>query len=141
MKFGYLVLVTVGGIMAGCATHQTAGKFADPATVSATETNATSPETGRPVGDGDSGAPASSKLLVTAEQGLAGTVVTFNQAGRFVVLDFAPGKMPAVDQTLFVYRQGLKVGEVRVTGPQRDHNTVADLVSGEALKGDVVRDK
>ncbi|MFO1514990.1 MAG: hypothetical protein U1F83_19140 [Verrucomicrobiota bacterium] len=80
-------------------------------------------------------------LLVTPEHALAGKVVTFNLAGRFVVLDFPVGKMPVLDQTLFVYRQGLKVGEVKITGPERDTNTVADLVSGEAQKGDEVRDQ
>lgn len=81
------------------------------------------------------------KLIVTPEAMLVGTVATFNTAGRFVVLDFAVGKLPAVDQTMFIYRQGLKVGEVKITGPERDHNTVADLISGEARKGDEVRDR
>jgi len=80
-------------------------------------------------------------LLVTPERTLAGQVVTFNLAGRFVVLDFPVGRMPSLDQILFVYRQGLKVGEVKITGPERDTNTVADLVSGEAQKGDEVRDR
>jgi hypothetical protein len=80
-------------------------------------------------------------LLVTPEHALAGKVVTYNLAGRFVVLDFPVGKMPVLDQTLFVYRQGLKVGEVKITGPERDTNTVGDLVSGEAQKGDEVRDR
>ena len=80
-------------------------------------------------------------LLVTPEYSLAGKVVTYNLAGRFVVLDFPVGRMPVLDQTLFIYRQGLKVGEVKITGPERDTNTVADLVSGEAQKGDEVRDR
>ncbi len=80
-------------------------------------------------------------LLVTPEHSLVGKVVTFNLAGRFVVLDFPVGRMPVRDQTLFVYRQGLKVGEVKITGPERDTNTVGDLVSGEAEKGDEVRDQ
>lgn len=82
-----------------------------------------------------------SKLIVTPENMLVGTVATYNTAGRFVVLDFPVGKLPALDQVMFVYRQGLKVGEIRITGPERDHNTVADLVAGEARKGDEVRDK
>jgi len=88
-------------------------------------------------------APAtySGDLLVTPERSLAGKVVTFNLAGRFTVLDFPVGRMPVMDQILFVYRQGLKVGEVKITGPERDTNTVADLVSGEAEKGDEVRDR
>src|SRR5687767_9414996 len=80
-------------------------------------------------------------LLVTPENSLVGRVLTYNAAGRFVVLDFPVGKLPRLDQTLFVYRQDLKVGEVKVTGPERDTNTVADLVSGEAQKGDEVRDQ
>jgi len=70
-----------------------------------------------------------------------GRVLTYNVAGRFVVLDFPVGRLPAMNQTLFVYRQGLKVGQVKITGPERDTNTVADLVSGEAQKGDEVRDQ
>jgi hypothetical protein len=34
----------------------------------------------------------------------------------------------------------LKVGEVRVSGPQRDDNIVADLVTGTAAAGDEVRE-
>ena len=81
------------------------------------------------------------RLLVTPENSLTGRVLTYNEAGRFVVLDFPVGRLPGQDRTLFVYRQGLKVGEVKVTGPERDTNTVADLVSGEAQKGDEVRDQ
>jgi hypothetical protein len=85
--------------------------------------------------------PPPGGLLVTPEHSLTGRVLTYNGAGRFVVLDFPVGKLPMSDQTLFVYRQGLKVGEVKITGPERDTNTVADLVSGEAQKGDEVRDQ
>ena len=42
---------------------------------------------------------------------------------------------------MFVYRDGLKVGEVKISGPTRDNNTVADLISGVANKGDEVRDR
>ena len=81
------------------------------------------------------------KLLVTPEHLLTGKVATYNVTGRFVVLDFPVGRMPVIDQIMFVYRQGLKVGEVKITGPERDTNTVGDLVSGEAQKGDEVRDR
>jgi len=81
------------------------------------------------------------ELLVTPEYSLVGKVVAYNLAGRFVVLEFPVGRMPAVGQTLSVYRQGLKVGEAKITGPDRDTNTVADLISGEAQKGDEVRDR
>ena len=57
------------------------------------------------------------------------------------MLSFPVGQMPRLDQTLFLYRNGLKVAEVKVTGPQRDNNIVADLVTGDAQVGDEVRDQ
>lgn len=78
---------------------------------------------------------------MTPDATLTGRVAVYNEAGRFVVLDFPIGHLPGNEQVLFVFRQGLKVGELKVTGPQRDHITVADLISGEARKGDEVRDQ
>jgi len=57
------------------------------------------------------------------------------------VLVFASGQLPGLQQTLFVYRAGLKVAEVKITGPQQENNIVADLVSGDAQVGDTVRDQ
>ena len=68
-------------------------------------------------------------------------VVSFNAVGRFAVLNFAIGQDPKLNQTVSVYRNGLKVGELKITGPQRDNNVVADLVSGEARSGDEARDR
>ena len=68
-----------------------------------------------------------------------GKVAVVNTPARFVVLNFPLGKMAAVDQRLNLYRRGLKVGEVKVTGPQREDNIVADLVAGEAEVGDEAR--
>jgi hypothetical protein len=86
-------------------------------------------------------APTFSQTIVTPDNSLAGKVVSYNSVGRFVVLGFPVGPMPKMDQTLFLYRAGLKVAEIKITGPQRDNNTVADLVSGEAQVGDEVRDQ
>ena len=87
--------------------------------------------------------PAAKKpeLIVTPEKALSGKVVTYNDAGRFVVLDFPSGKMPAADQRMFLYRAGLKVGEVKINDWQRDHYIVADLTTGEAQSGDEAREK
>ena len=79
--------------------------------------------------------------VVTSDTSLAGKVVSYNSAGRFVVLNFPSGQMPQMNQRLFLYRAGLKVAEVKVTGPQNDDDTVADLVSGDARTGDEVRDR
>lgn len=69
----------------------------------------------------------------------AGIIARVNPNGRFVVMTFPLGGVPGIDRRLNVYRNGLKVGEVKVTGPQRDHNTVADIISGEARVNDEVR--
>ena len=84
---------------------------------------------------------AKDKPIIKASDLLTGRVVSFNMVGRFAVLNFPVLRMPPVDQTLFLYRDGLKVGEVKITGPQRDDNIVADLVKGEAKAGDEVRDR
>ena len=81
------------------------------------------------------------KLIVTPEVGLQGKIVKANAAGQFVVINFPIGHLPAIEQRLSVYRLGLKVGEVRVTGPQLDDNIVGDVVAGEAAVGDLVRDR
>jgi hypothetical protein len=83
----------------------------------------------------------SQKVVVTPENALVGRVATVNGVARFVVLTFPPGRLPALDQRLNLYRKGLKVGEVKVTGPQTDENIVADIVAGDAEVADEVRDK
>jgi hypothetical protein len=75
----------------------------------------------------------------TALNEIAGKVSTVNASSRFAVLDFYLTQLPAVDQRLGVYRQGQKVGEVRITGPARDHIIAADITAGEAQAGDEVR--
>jgi len=83
----------------------------------------------------------SQKVVVTPENALVGRVATVNGVARFVVLTFPPGRLPALEQRLNLYRKGLKVGEVKVTGPQTDENIVADIVAGDAEVTDEVRDK
>jgi hypothetical protein len=78
-------------------------------------------------------------LIVTLESALVGKVALVNLTGRFVVLSFPLGKMAVPEQRLGLYRQGLKVGEVKITGPARGDNIVADLVAGEAEVGDDAR--
>lgn len=114
MKFSLPLICGFAGILtAGCMHHR-------PAPVPAT----TSP----------------AAAIVTPGELLAGKVVACNTTGRFVVLTFPAAQLPAVDQSLFLYRAGLKVAEIRITGPQSDDNTVADIVTGEAQVGDEVRD-
>jgi len=84
---------------------------------------------------------ADQKFTVTPTEGLGGKVAMVNTDLRFAVLTFPVGQVPAIDQHLNVYRNGAKIGEMKVTGPQRNENTVADIVTGEAAKDDEVRDK
>jgi hypothetical protein len=81
------------------------------------------------------------KVIVTAESRLEGKVIKINPEGRFAILNFPIGHMPAVEQRMNVYRRGLKVGEIKITGPQMDDDIVGDLITGEALAGDEVRDR
>jgi hypothetical protein len=80
-------------------------------------------------------------MIVTLDPSASGRVASVNTTARFVVLNYPLGHMPAAGQGLSLYRRGLKVGEIKVTGPQQDDNTVADLVTGEAQIGDEVRAK
>jgi hypothetical protein len=113
-----LTLALVGMLAAGCAYHRPA-RTARPATPAAVAPQA----------------------IVTPDNSLTARVVSYNAAGRFVVLSFPVGQMPKLEQSLFLYRDGMKVGEVKITGPQRENNIVADLVTGEAQVGDEVRDR
>lgn len=86
-------------------------------------------------------APVPDKPVVTPDDSLRGQVLTVNFTARFVVIYFNNGKVPIVGRKLFLYRQNLKVAEIRVTGPQQDNSTVADILTGTAQSGDEVREQ
>jgi hypothetical protein len=82
-----------------------------------------------------------SAVIVTPASASAGRVASVNPTARFVILTYPVGvSLPPVDQRLQVYRAGLKVAEIKVTGPARDLNTVADITDGECQPGDEVRE-
>ncbi len=131
MRFQVATLAVALLLCAGCASKKQTGpqpQFGpiQPTTVSAAVVT-NSANAGRPI--------------ITPDTGLSGKVVSYNETGRFVVISFPLGRLPAVDQRLFVYRQGLKSGEVKADRNQQGEYAVADLVSGEAQPGDEVRDK
>ena len=78
-------------------------------------------------------------VIVTPETAATGRVIRVNQAGRFVVLNYPLGRVPALETRLGLYRRGLKVGVARIAGPQYEDNIVADVVEGEAAPGDEAR--
>ena len=114
-----LMILLLGGwvLLSGCIWHKAAPVRSAPASAAAT--------------------PA----IVTPDNSLTARVYSYNSTGRFAILSFPFGKMPAMGQSLFLYRSGLKVAEVKIVGPQRDNNIVADLITGEAQAGDEVRDQ
>jgi hypothetical protein len=87
--------------------------------------------------------PVNSDLVtsITVVQGLSGKIASANQDLKFVVITFPIGQMARIDQRLAVYRDGNKVAELNVTGPQKDDSIVADISAGDVKVGDEVRDK
>ena len=79
------------------------------------------------------------KVIITPDNSLIGKVVRVNNNVRIAVLNFPIGKLPAMGSRFNVYRQGLKVGEVKVSGPQQDENIVSDIVTGDVQVGDELR--
>ncbi len=122
-----MVLLLLAVSLSGCARNKGSGGSAE-----------SQPVFGAPAAL-TSGSATNRALIVTPENALVGKVALVNPAARFVVLNFPLGRMAAVDQRLSLYRRGLKVGEVKVTGPVREDNIVADLVAGEAEVGDEAR--
>lgn len=79
------------------------------------------------------------KVTMAPDTLLIGRVAKVNADGRFAVVTFPIGHLPGLHQEFSVYRRGVKVGDLRITGPQLDDNVVADLASGDAQVGDEVR--
>lgn len=93
-------------------------------------------------GTATTGKPARPAVpVVTPDTALRGKVMSVNTRTRYVVLNFPVGRMADAGQVLNVYRNGLKVGEVKVDTWRRDDNVVADIIAGEAQPGDDVRDR
>jgi hypothetical protein len=102
--------------------------------------NATRP----PAQSATGSAPQKPKPIVTPETVLSGRVTLVNAEARYVVLTFPAGHLPALEQHLNLYRRGLKVGELKVSGSPADQlgeNIVAYILAGDAEKGDEVKDR
>ena len=117
MKLAVPLFVLLAGVLiSGCTSHKS--KSAKPAAP----------------------APAAS-VIITPDTSLAAKVVSYDSVGRFVVLSFPIGPIPAAGQTFFLYRNGLKVAEIRTGDRQLNNLIIADLVSGDAQPGDEARDR
>lgn len=82
---------------------------------------------------------AAENFTITPDQGVVGRVSSVNGDLHFVVLTFPFGHLPPVGSRMNIFRNGAIVGEVKISGPQRDDNSVADIILGDAQKGDEVR--
>lgn len=84
-------------------------------------------------------APGRTNLIVTPAATLPGKVVSVNPNARYAVIRFPIGQLPRLEQRMNVFRGGLKVGELKISGPQRDTYSVGDIVAGECQVADEVR--
>lgn len=145
MKSGWAILFCVV-LLAGCTQKDAPTAYAPvpgpsrpsvalpppPAVEPTVKTNVPPPKTKT---------PAATPPILTPDTSMTGKVVTFNQTARIVVLEFPLTSMPGPERQLFIYRNDLKVGEVKTSRWQKGEHIVADLISGEAQAGDVARDR
>lgn len=117
MKDGVMLALICTALAAGCGTK--------------------APKSGS---DSSPGAATGTNRIVMPSNLTAGRVMMVNKVSRFVVLGFPMTAVPQIGQRLNVYRKGLKVAELKVTGPQEEGNTVADIVTGEVQTHDDVRE-
>ena len=138
MRTSLLAVSLTAFLLSGCATtSQTRFKNVP----GPSQTKAALPAAPVPAEPVPTPAPKPAPPIVTPDTGVSGRVTRYNETGRFVVMNFPVARMPAMGKQLFLYRNNLKVGEVKITGPQRDDHIVGDLTTGEAQVGDEVRDK
>src|SRR5579862_6387670 len=62
----------------------------------------------------------------------AGKVASVNANLRFVVVDFSLNPLPKLDQQLGIYRNGQKVGVVKISAQARNNLIAADIMDGDA---------
>jgi hypothetical protein len=123
-------------LAAGCARRDGSHPAPDPAQASSTSvTNAAAATTPRPTGP----ATLVRYPVVTPVTLVQGRVISVNERLRFVIADFAFHRMPQPGQRLGVFREGRRIGEVRVSGPFDGAVLVADIMAGEAGVSDLLR--
>lgn len=128
-----LLLMLSGVLLSGCRSAQPskapAAAKGEPSAKKAAEQQSSRPTPARP-STPDAGRPINEPT---------GKVASVNPGLRFVVIDFGFSPAPQVDQRLNVYRQGQKVGEVKISSQARNSIIAADITAGEANVGDEVR--
>lgn len=70
---------------------------------------------------------------------MPGRIALVNPQHRYVVIDFGSRPVPALGTRLPVWRDGMKVGLVRIAEPVKGRFATGDVVEGELKPGDEVR--
>ncbi len=78
--------------------------------------------------------------VVTPVNPIQGRVTQVNARLRFIIVDFAFSAPPALQARLGLFRDGQRIGEVRISGPANGTSIAADVLSGAAAVGDLVRE-
>jgi hypothetical protein len=117
------LLLPAGLLLAGCAGPPAAQDGSAPG-----KAKAKSPAPPKP------GAP-----VIEPVAAFTGKIVLVNAPLKYVVIEGVIGRLPPVDQSLNVYRDGQKVGVVVVSNQSRGANFAADISVGDARVGDTVR--
>jgi hypothetical protein len=81
-----------------------------------------------------------SGAVISPDETAFGKILFVNSKVRFVVIGFSSDNLPQTGRRLNVYRNGLKIGEIKVTGPQQGNNIIGDILVGEARENDEVRE-
>ena len=122
-----IVLGAVFSFSSGCAWFKSSG-ISSPAAA----------EKGHAVSTAQTNGPAKG-LIVTPAGRSVGKVVAVNPQARYLVATFPIGQVPSIGHRMSLYRGGLKTGEAKVTGPQKDNITIADIQAGDPQIGDEMR--
>ena len=69
----------------------------------------------------------------------SGRIHSVHPGLQFVVVDYTLGGIPPLQSILHVYRDDQKVGEIRLTGPERNGFVAADVLEGVLRNDDEVR--
>ena len=84
-------------------------------------------------------APANPPPRVMPALDVVGRVRSLHPTLGFVVIECMVSPLPPAGARMSVYRQGLKVGEVKINAERSSINVAADVVAGTAKPGDEVR--
>lgn len=77
--------------------------------------------------------------IIQASDAAFGRVLVVNSNLRFAVIDFGLRRLPDNGTRMSVYRDNLKVGEIKITDWRQESNAVGDITAGDLRTGDEVR--